>query len=215
MSNCSDPTPNSGDDSGEVLWDERDWREYVLRAQAETSQFSTHYRSIPLGPNRLDETARLMGWETTEEANPDIPDSEDTADVEPYTALRHPVTIASRSLTNQLLETFAQLVASNRASAAVAWNFANHLRLAERETLMALHSLDEGDYGLASCHLKEALSHINHIFGILGGEEPVVHDEEEAVFLNCRRVLFDFREILLRVLRDSRTELGRKRHPEG
>jgi hypothetical protein len=53
---------DDGDDRGELIWNEFDWEHYLRDHDEIVLRFLGHYEQLPRTPNRLDETARLLGW---------------------------------------------------------------------------------------------------------------------------------------------------------
>lgn len=64
--------PESNNDSGEthdrneVLWNEQEWQHYLLQHDAEVRRFLTLYANLRDNPERLDEIAHELGWDTVE-----------------------------------------------------------------------------------------------------------------------------------------------------
>lgn len=230
MSNF-DSDPNfDGDweDKGGLTWNEFDWRNYLNESDKEIARFLTIYNSLKDQPDHLDETAHLMGWEVEDWSNPvdgegfegdDFDDLEDPSledseyeDMDPYTLHKHPVFIVTRALHEFLRGSWEHYMmhSQQHVTPQVAWSLANSLHRSESFAILALQSLDLGDYALTICHLKSAMASLNQTLSTLQG---LVH--EDARFLQVFRQemyvrLFDLREIWLRVMQDCRDEVSRR-----
>ncbi|RRJ95093.1 hypothetical protein Ga0100231_013035 [Opitutaceae bacterium TAV4] len=67
---------NSWDDRGDVVWNEFDWEQYLREQDEVLLRYIACYEKLRNHPQRLDETARLMGWDIEEwsgetETNPE------------------------------------------------------------------------------------------------------------------------------------------------
>jgi len=74
---------------------------------------------------------------------------------------------------------------------------------------MAIHALDFGDYAMAICLFKRALSALNECFSHIGSEEADAVEAVRKVRDDMRMRLFDLREIWLRVISDCREDTDR------
>ncbi len=213
------------DDRGELTWNEFDWQQFLKRHEAEISRFNELYAQHKDHPGHIDEVAHLMGWDSDDWSVTDLPSDEEVQshldsldpddlhddDTDPYTLHRHPVFVVIRGLhrvLRQLCERFADAHV-DRTSPRELWNYAQALHQAESNAILAVSALDMGDYALAVCQLKFALSAINSAFAIL---PKLVNTESRPgrAFVRESRVrLFDLREVCLRVMNDCRDELRR------
>jgi len=226
MSNYNYDGQFDGDweDRGDVSWNEFDWQQYLKRQDKEVARFSALYADSCLEDGHLDEVARKMGWEISEWAATD-PDFDDESsqregeegepiDMDPYTLHRHPVYVASSAIHAQLRYGMEILLSRNAAlvETRALWSFGNALNGSERHILLALQSVDMGDFLLAVVHLKLAMREINTALGLLPTVcEHLAGYEEFHLQVNTR--LFDLREICLRMLADCREE-DRRGFPE-
>ena len=130
----------------------------------------------------------------------------------PYTLHKHPVFIVTKALYKYLNQSWSHFLNNNNPSISpkLCWDFAQTLHLGEFNVLLAIQSLDLGDYGLAICHLKNSLAELNQSLRILN---DLSHNDEE--FLNAfthelRIRIFDLRELWIRVMNDCRYESQRR-----
>lgn len=231
MSNFDSDPHFDGDweDKGGLTWNEFDWRKYLKESDQEVTRFLTIYNSIKDQPDHLDESAHLMGWEVEDWSNPvegdalepegfddDLehrPEEEaDFEDMDPYTLHKHPVFIVTRALHDFLRGNWEHYMLHSRqhVSAQEAWSLGNSLHRSETFAILALQSLDLGDYALTICHLKTALAGLNQTFSTL---QNLLHRDTRFLQLFQQEMyirLFDLREIWLRVMQDCRDEVRRR-----
>lgn len=217
------------ENSGFIAWNEHDWQQYLKRTESEQKRFLKHFNKLKFVPNHLDEIARRLGWES-EDWMPAAPDSEpgddDMADgfesllencekpsenSDPYTIHRHPVYIVTHGLYLHLLKIWERFLQNNIQGVfpKLLTDYSASLHAGEMNALMAMNSLDMGDFNLAICHLKNALSAVNHTMGIvqrLGASDPGELYAFQTEVMTC---CFDLREVWLRLLRECRIEADR------
>jgi hypothetical protein len=217
---------NEWDETWEFAWSEFDWERH-LREQDKTVQgYLAHYDRLIKRPDRIDEAAHLMGWDqdgwTTED--PEVPEgsgaaessdsakSEGQAPLDPYTIQKHPVYISTHGLFVWLGRAWEFVVPACGAKVPVrtALSFANAIANAEHNGLLAVHSLDMGDFSLAVCLLKRALTDLNAGIRQLQSLDSNVHPAFAQFHAQAFIRIFDIREIWLRVMRDCRAELDRR-----
>jgi hypothetical protein len=199
------------EERSELAWTEQDWERYLAAQTQAVRTYAAHYDKLGAAPDRIDQVARLMGWETAEQDAADRPIEEEAADAEfsddwePYTTQCNPVYIASHALQSQLAtewEKTAAAIASLPAPAALRVQAALHLQ--QTHSLHAIQALEMGDYILAVCFFKRALRALNETLAALESAGP---GRELADFrLWARPRLFDLREIWLRVMAECRVE---------
>jgi hypothetical protein len=223
------------EDRGELAWNEYDWQQYLKQNEKEIARFLTLYLQHKHRPDHLDEAARLMGWGDQEWAPGDasaapkpvaapLPAPQPTAEAEDfedapatYTIHKHPVFIATRGLHLHLNHLWEHFLASGNdlsVNTGLAWKFAGSLNAGELNSVMAIHALDLGDFSLAICHLKNALSAVNHSLSLLHQLPLGNHAVHGQFFRDVQTALFDLREIWLRVMNDCRVE-NNHRAPDG
>jgi hypothetical protein len=91
-----------------------------------------------------------------------------------------------------------------------AMGFAAALERSQHLNLLAIHSLDMGDYSLAISQIKRALVELNGAMRRIQAIEPGFHPAFAQFHQGALVRIFDIREIWLRVMRDCREELDRR-----
>lgn len=213
------------EDRGDLAWNEYDWQRYLKQHDQELERFLAHYRKLTDNPNRLDNIALMMGWDREDWNAGDIqipadentlPSEETTAeapletdDIEPYTVHRHPVFVVTRALTRALHQSWSHLVKSHDTYAldnTLVLDFANSLHQTKFQAIMAIQALDMGDFTLCVTHFKNALAELNRAMGLLQNL-PIKQDRACALFYaEALPMLFDLRELWLRVMSECREE---------
>jgi len=136
---------------------------------------------------------------------------------EVYTIHQHPVFIVTRGLHQHLNHVWEHFLAGGNdmsVNAGLAWQFAGSLNAGELNALMAIHALDFGDFTLAICHLKNALSALNHSMSMLQHLPSGGGSANAQFFREAQAAMFDLRETWLRVMNDCRIE-NSQRGPDG
>ncbi|MEM8868360.1 MAG: hypothetical protein AAGC73_08840 [Verrucomicrobiota bacterium] len=207
------------DFTSEPAWGEQQWRNYLKGSDRDIARFLSIYNSIKDKPNHLDEAASLMGWDVDDISLTDEfsslgmeEDRDEDMEGAPYTLHRHPVYVVTRSLYRYLRQSWQHYMAQNEAhlSTLVSWKYAESLHRGETNVLLAIQSLDLGDFGLTICHLKNSLSALNDTLSLLG---QLSHPNEAflAAFRHELQIrIFDLRELWIRVMGDCRTECQRR-----
>lgn len=209
------------DQGGELAWNEADWQLYLKRAEAEQRRFLELYQRFRDHPSRLDEIAREMRWDRDDWSVPGAADdweapeaeSPDLADeMEPYTIHKHPVYIVSQAMVHFLNAHWAAYLQANWSSfqPKLVTQFSNGMQMGEVNAIVALDALEMGDFNLAVCHVKRALSGLNHamksIFHV-----PGISAAARSEFVSLASdIAFDLREVWLRVLAECREEARRE-----
>ena len=210
------------DDRGNLSWSELDWQQFLQRQEKEVARFLRIYDECPQGPaERLDWVARQMGWdaedwsvgdfpedeEEPEPWNPENKDTMDLSDTDPYTLHRHPVYVVCTGLFLQLRYMWRVALKGNdnRMDALLCWDFGESLNEAEKHSLMAMQSMDMGDFLLCVVHLKRALRGLNLAMTFLPGLASLASGGAPFQQAMSAR-LFDLREVFLRVMQDCRDE---------
>ena len=221
------------DDRGDLAWNEHDWQQYLKQQGQEVIRFLSFYKKLKHQPTRLDEIAQLMGWDQEDwnndvaaENNEPAPASEDqgidlqsleedhseSEDLDPYTVHRHPVYIVTNGLYRAIRYNWRHLVKTDthQLDGDTVMEFSQSLSDGEYQAMMGIHALDMGDFTLCVCHLKHALTSLNHSLGLLHGF-PLKENRSCAQFhAETLPMLFDLRELWLRVMTECR-EVNRRR----
>jgi len=228
------------EDRGELVWNEFDWQQYLKQNDKEVARFLALYHQYEGRTERLDEVAKLMGWGDEEwapgedgpEAEPASPsivaepaldpagfsdflDEDFEAVADTYTIHKHPVFIATRGLYQHLYYTWERFLSTSsdlQVNLGLSWKLAASLHAGELNAVMAIHALDLGDFTLTICHLKNALSAVNHSLSLLHALPVGNKAGQGQFFREVQATLFDLREIWLRVMNDCREE-NRRRLP--
>lgn len=224
MSNYNFDNPQDGewDDRGEIFWNEFDWKKYLERHEEEIKRFRGLYNQHLNEPNHLDAVAQMMGWDMQDWTpadedgldETDFSPEEDAEDFDPYTLHRHPVYVVTRALFRELRELWENYYKSMRpnASRRAIWDYATHLGECETGMILAVQSMDMGDYSLSVMQLKHTLVLWNKVIHALATltEPPSLLTMQVREASRFR--LFDLREMCLRVMNDCRMEMQR---PDG
>jgi len=205
------------EERGELAWNEFDWERY-LRTQEETvNRYLAYYEVFRGHPQRIDEVARHMEWETEAEATTgatdDAPDAlpeefEDEGDI--YTLHKNPIFIATRALF-LLVRRKWELLASQpgKVGQTLAVSYLSSLHQGEDQAIQAVHALEYGDYAMAISLFKRALSGLNRSLALLNDSSAQQQPAFAAYREEALSALFDLREIWLRVISECRAELER------
>ncbi|HEU5080563.1 MAG TPA: hypothetical protein VFT72_15230 [Opitutaceae bacterium] len=217
------PSDNEWEDRGDLAWNEFDWENYLRDQDDVLHRYLAFYEQLRDNPDRLDESAHLMGWdrdawssdagdtEDDEEENdpalderPDINDY----DAEPYTLQKNPVFVATKAIYLSLRRGWERIAADPvRVPQPLALAFQTSLYRGEEQAVLGIHALDFGDYAMAISLFKRALRDLNQSFALLD-DKAVAYSRALANFKNdASHRLFDLREIWLRVMNECRQEL--------
>ncbi len=220
---------NEWDETWEFAWSEFDWERHIREQDKIVQAYLTHYDRMISRPDRIDEAAHLMGWDqegwTCDESDSgECPSAsaisdpaeseterEGRAPLDPYTIQKHPVYVSTHGLFFWLGRAWEFVVPAcgPRLPVRTALAFSSALHSSEQNGLLAVHSLDMGDFSLAVCLLKRALSDLNAGIRQLQSLDTNVHPAFEQFHRQALVRIFDIREIWLRVMRDCRAELDR------
>jgi hypothetical protein len=195
--------------SGNASWGEADWAGYLMRNDHEVGRFLSYYNEAQSLSDRLDNSARRMGWENADWGPGDPPDDpaadEDGPEL-PYCIHQHPVYIVARALGIQLTVCFRKLCqdAGPGINALTAADLVHSFWDVEHQMVMAINATDTGDMSLALVHMKRALSAINYTIGLLAQVPEATRQTSAESTQEIEAALFDLREICLRVMADCR-----------
>ncbi|MDA9764538.1 MAG: hypothetical protein P8L44_07935 [Opitutales bacterium] len=216
------------EEKGELAWNEFDWELFLQRQDNEAKRFIRTYNSLSPQSNRIDETARLMGWDSSDWSMNDLNfdelleestwktegfGEEDDTDLDPYTLHRHPVYVAVHGLYDSVLhlcESLLNETTNDNLPPKLCFDLVKSISNGKLESLLALQSLDLADYALTVSELKRALKSLNQSFKILESIHSAKNPKLYAFKTESISRLFDIREIWLRVMKDCREELDRR-----
>lgn len=226
------------DDIEDVAWNEHDYRQFLKRHDREVARFISFYEKLGHRADRLDETARQMGW-LTGDWNWIGPDNafEDELDVlndeaeipfssqeaesgtfEPYSLHKYPVFIGTRAIYQSLREIWEIYMTNyyadigNGISSELAWNFAEKLQQGEINAALALQSLELGELHMVICLFKNSLAVLNQSLQFV---QNLPCDERDHAIEDFKKQahirLFDLREMWLRVTKECRAVIQSRR----
>lgn len=201
------------EDRWEVAWTEFDWERYTRQQDESIRLYLAFYDEAKASPDRIDEAARQMGWEFDvaegdDASGEDSEDEEDLTSGVPYTLHKHPVYVATKALYLSLQRTWERMMVDFPALVAPSLQVGmlGSLHRGELNSVMAIQSLDVGEYTLAVSQFKRALADLNeslrHLEEMAGAKSKTL----EGFRSEARMRLFDLREIWLRVMADCRSE---------
>ncbi len=212
------PFESEWDDRGDLAWNEFDWERY-LREQEETlNRYLAYYETFKGKANRIDEVARLMDWESGISASEGESQTEDDDDAseefgfesEVYTLHKNPIFISTRALYLLLRRNWELLATDARkVPQPLALRCLSALHAGEDLAMQAIHALEFGDYAMAISLFKRALSALNQTFAVLNELAGLEQAAVDAYRADAHVMLFDLREIWLRVISECRSELER------
>lgn len=219
------------EDRGETAWNEFDWQQYLLLNARDIDKFRSLYDRVKDDSNSLNEAAILMGWDHEDWSQLDLTfedfnssgageisgksheeEETDYDHLDPYTLHRHPVFIVTRGLYLDLKKSWEMVMqrCPRVLTPAIVWQYSISIHAGEMNAILSIQAIDIGDYALAVCHLKTALSDLNQSISIL---LKVPHKNSGVISqfkkLSIKR-LFDMREVWLRMMGDCREELQRR-----
>ena len=208
----SDQPHGESDGSGNASWGEKDWKGCLLRNDLEIKRFLACYEEAQAQPDRLDVAARKMGWENADWVPGDNHDevseeAEEAAEL-PYCIHQHPVYIVCRALHQHVTRHFKILCHQNthEINPILATDMTLALSDTQHQMIMAINATDTGDLNLALVHMKRALVSINSAIGLLGYLPENTRERSPESLQAIEMVLFDLREVCLRVMADCRWE---------
>jgi len=212
MNHFPDNSSDSDFDGGELAWNEHDWRNYLNKNDSDIARFSKLYFENIGRADRLDTVAHLMRWDKNDwllsEGETSEPSIESKENYEPYTLHCQPVFIVTRALYQKLHAWTIEYMGARPAEAVALHVLSRTFDEGHYNACMAYAALDIGEYILAICHLKQAMSHINNSLGVLHELPP------NSFAPNAHTLLFDLRELCLRVIADCREENLRRLNGE-
>ncbi len=214
---------NDWDGCGDLAWNEFDWEHYLREQDDVLHRYLGHYESAKGNPERIDEVARLMGWDDGEqcaEASDDERSQKDARDeelglggasIDPYTLHNNPVFIATKAIYLSLKRSWERLAAdAAKVSQPLAVSMLTSLCRGEEQAVLGVQALDLGDFAMAVSLLKRALDELDGTLALMTGPAGVASRGMSSWSDDALPRLFDLREIWLRVMAECRVELGRR-----
>jgi hypothetical protein len=220
---------NEWDECGDLAWNEFDWERYLREQEDMLHRYLAFYEKLKDCPERIDEVAGLMGWDTGQ-TGADCPESggslgkDDPADspgsggngpIEPYTLHKNPVFLATKAIYLSLKRSWERIAGDpGKVAQTVALATQTSLYCGEEHAILGVQAIDLGDYALAVSLFKRALQELNRTLALAGdgAEAGRALSDWRADALPR---LFDLREIWLRVIGECREELERRVDDEG
>ena len=221
------------EECGEVAWNERDYRQFLKHHEGEVARFISIYEKLEAEPDRLEKTARQMGWRAgdwnwigpnnsfaderdaleDEAGAPLAPTEVESEMVEPYPLHKYPVFIVTRGIYQSLRRCWKNYMAIQSADTAtgltpeLAWQFAEKLHEGEINSALALQSLELGELDMVICLFKNSLAALNKSLDFVQNLPRAPYSANE-IFMNQARIrLFDLREMWLREIKACRTAI--------
>jgi hypothetical protein len=215
------------DECGDLAWNEFDWERYLREQDDTLHRYLAHYERLKDHPERIDEVARLMGWDdgqrsgdaesagsdadTEQDEQDDAPPSAGDYPIEPYTLHRNPVFIATKAIYLSLKRSWERVAGDTaRIDQPLAFAVYGSLYRGEEHAILGVQALDLGEYAMAVSLFKRALQELNRTLALAG--EPAAAASRLCAVWRDDAVprLFDLREIWLRVINECRQELERR-----
>jgi tetratricopeptide (TPR) repeat protein len=220
---------NEWDECGDLAWNEFDWERYLREQDDILHRYLAFYEGLKARPDRIDEVASLMGWDTgqlggdssdatgssAKEEPADPPASDRISPLEPYTLHKNPVFVATKAIYLSLKRSWERLAADPaKITQSLALATQTSLYRGEEHAILGVQAIDLGDYALAISLFKRALQEINQTLAFASDSATAI----QAVAAwrdDALPRLFDLREIWLRVISECRNELERRVDEEG
>lgn len=205
------------DNPGDLGWSEFDWEKYLRSEDDVIHRYLGFYEQMKNSAERIDDVAQLMGWDADDEA--DEAESEEAgegaaggaeSDMEPYILQKNPVFIATTAIYLSLQRNWERLATDpRRVPQSLAVGLLSSFHRGEMQAILAVQSLDLGDYTLAISLFKRAMKEINVSLNYLNTPDQT----QSKGLLDFRDEalprLFDLREVWLRVIAECREEVAR------
>ncbi len=221
---------NDWDGCGDLVWNEFDWERYLREQEDALHRYLGYYEGLRENPERIDEVAHMMGWDTgqwgpepvdagdpaKDGTAPEQPGSNQVSPIEPYTLHKNPVFIATKAIYLSLKRGWEHLaVDASRVPQPLALTLQTSLYRGEEHAVLGVQALDIGDYAMAISLFKRALEELNRTLALANGTTAVPGRTISTWREDSIPRMFDLREIWLRVMSECREELGRRIDEEG
>lgn len=187
-----------GDDFSGGNWSEKDWKEYLGKVDLQISLFLHLFVSSRNIINHLDLIAIQMGWCKSQSSV--FPQDLFEKKEEPFTIHSHPVAVVTRGLYHFLSKNWEIYMKENPdVDAKLCWLYSNLLHHGERNAILAIACMDEGDDFLSVCHFKNALQVLNFTLETIP-KIPKNSTKSKVLFQDALIACFDLREVWIKVM---------------
>lgn len=200
--------PNHLDEIALLMgWDAQDWSVTDSDEFDEDEDEDEEFQDIFASVQREAEAELADEGASSDSAQDPVTDDD------PYTMQRHPVYVVVRGLYRIFdfyFDKYLKWGQPPQPTSQRIWALAKVTREGEHNAVLAVASLDIGDISLAVCQMKRSLAAYNETFRLLGFLQG--HEARAAglLFVNLQQILFDLREVSLRVMQDCRAEIRRQ-----
>jgi len=210
---------NDWEEHGELAWTEFDWERYLREQDDAILRYLRFYDACKDAPDRIDAVAKKMDWgqedwseeteDTTDAAEAAEPETFDAKD-DVYTLHKNPIFIATKAIYLGLNRSWVPLASvPANVPQPLAMALLASLQRGEEQAVQAINALDFGDYAMAVSLFKRALSGLNGTLALINDDGVARHKRVLAWREQSLPMLFDLREIWLRVISECREELDR------
>jgi hypothetical protein len=200
----NNPSDSEDDDLGGLAWNEFDWEHYLREQDDVMHRYIGFYELFAHDDERLEKVARNMGWAMS----PDEADeNEDDGDAEgdPYTVQKNYIYVATRAIYLKLEREWERIAPDpGCVPQRLAVAFLSALNRGESSAVLAVHALDLGDFAMAVSLFKRTCGEINRAIAILDEKAAGYSSALSKYRADALCMLFDLREISLRMMDDCR-----------
>ena len=193
-----------GDDFFPDHWSEMDWKNYLGKFDLQVSLFLSLFVSSRNIVNHLDLIGIQMGW--CKSQDDEFPNNFFNKPSDPTTIHSHPVTVVTRALYHFLSKNWELYMENTKnIEANLSWTYGNLLHHGERNALLGIASMHEGDNVLAVCHLKNALQVLNLTIETIHKTKKYTL-KANILFQDALIACFDLREVWIKVMESCKNQ---------
>ncbi|MDR1009699.1 MAG: hypothetical protein LBM04_00955 [Opitutaceae bacterium] len=200
----NNPSDSEDDDLGGLAWNEFDWEHYLREQDDVIHRYIGFYELFTRDDERLEKVARNMGWAMSPS---EAEENEDDGDAGggPYTIQQNYIYVATRAIYLKLGREWERIAPDPAlVPQRLAVAFLSALNRGESGAVLAVHALDMGDFAMAISLFKRTYGEINRAIAILD-EKAAGHSPALLKYrADALRMLFDLREISLRMMDECR-----------
>lgn len=212
---------NDWDEKGELLWNEFDWSRYIQDSNILISKFTALYLNNFQEDNRLDVTASQLPWQASEwlwsntnsqeavetmflDSIEDIDDESDSfKDI--LATHRHPLFIGMTALCFVIAMLLEDYVDNNsNIDGKYLLKLTNSFHKIELNAILAIHAFDIGDCSLSISYCKISFDPLNQALDLTSSIQEIIGN---TLATKIKTILFDIREVLLRLITNCRAEI--------